>query len=296
MKQIIIVCLLTIGSYTQAQQKVIPLYNGPAPGSENWNWQEKENNNNLFHERLVYNVTEPTLTVFLPDTPVANGTAVIICPGGAFQILSIDQEGFDVARWLNKKGVTAFVLKYRLVHTLSDDPVKELMAKNPGAGSANKKFEDEVKPIVTMGIGDAKNAIQYVRKYAAEYKIAPDHIGLIGFSAGGTLAAGAAYSYTPENRPDFVAPIYPYLGDFDRTSIPKDAPPIFIAVAADDYFGFDKSSADLYKEWTASKHSAELHIYSKGGHGFGMKKQNLPSDSWIDRFGDWLQLLGYIKK
>jgi len=295
MKHILILFLITIMSCAQAQQKIIPLYSGPAPGSESWNWGEKENNNNLFHERVVYNVSQPTLTVFIPDTPVANGTGVVICPGGAFQVLSIDQEGYDVARWLNKKGITAFVLKYRLMHTLTDDPVKELMAKNPGATSANKKFEEEVRPVVAMAIADAKAAVEYVRKYAAEYKLAPNHIGLIGFSAGGTLAAGVAYNHNPENRPDFVAPIYPYLGNFSRDSIPKDAPPMFIAVAADDYFGFDKPSADLYKEWTASKHSAELHIYSKGGHGFGMKKQNLPSDSWIDRFGDWMKLLGYMK-
>jgi len=293
MKRTLFAYLILIGCSAQAQ-KIIPLYNGAAPGSESWTWQEKENSNNFFQERVVYNVSQPTLTVFLPDTPVANGTAIVICPGGAFHILSIDQEGFDVARWLNKKGITAFVLKYRLVHSLTDDPVKELLSENPGAD--NKKFNDEVKPVVDFAIADAEAAIVYVRKHADEYKISANHIGLIGFSAGGTLAAGVAYNYNAENRPDFVAPIYPYIGDFEKTSVPKDAPPMFIAAAADDYFGFDKTCADLYKEWTASKHSAELHIYAKGGHGFGMKKQNLPSDHWIDRFGDWLKFLGYIGK
>src|SRR5881392_4453073 len=116
----ILVLLLIISSFAHAQQKVIQLYNGAAPGSEKWNWEEKENNKNMWSTKVVYNVSHPTLTVFTPDASVANGTAVIICPGGAFHALSINSEGSEVAKWLNKKGVTAFVLKYRLVHSLTD--------------------------------------------------------------------------------------------------------------------------------------------------------------------------------
>lgn len=265
-------------------QKIINLN---ATGSESWNWQEKENTN----QKLVYNVSHPTLSVFLPDSSVANGTAIIICPGGGFQMLSIDNEGYDVARWLNKKGMTAFVLKYRLAHTLSDDPVKEFIAKQPNT----PKFNEDIKPIVAMDIADGESAIAFVRSHAAEYKVSPDRIGILGFSAGGTVATGVAYNYIPANRPDFVAPIYPYVGSFAKDSVRKDAPPMFIAVASDDYFGFNISCLDLYKDWILSKHSAELHIYSKGGHGFGMRKQNLTSDTWIDRFGEWLNQQGLLK-
>ena len=98
-----------------AQEKIIQLYNGPAPGSENWKQHEQESRTNLWQTRVVFNVAQPTLTVFPPSPGTANGTSVIICPGGAFFALSIDSEGCDVARWLNAKGVTCFVLKYRLV-------------------------------------------------------------------------------------------------------------------------------------------------------------------------------------
>src|SRR5215469_169876 len=98
-----------------AQEKVIRLYDGPAPGSENWKQKETENNSNLWQTRVVFNISDPTLTVFQPEAGKANGTAVVICPGGAFFALSIDSEGFEVARWLAAKGVICFVLKYRLV-------------------------------------------------------------------------------------------------------------------------------------------------------------------------------------
>ena len=122
-------CLLLTTANILAQQKVIQLYEGPAPGSESWTWTEAENNNNLWKTRVVYNVSKPTLTVFQPEEGKANGTAVIIAPGGAFHALSIDSEGFDVAKWLVEKGVTCFVLKYRIARSLTTDPVKEVTDK-----------------------------------------------------------------------------------------------------------------------------------------------------------------------
>ena len=269
-------------------QEVIALDN---KGSEKWTWEEKESNKNAFGVRLIYNVSHPTLTVFLPDSATANGTAVIICPGGAFQILSIESEGNEAARWLAKKGVTAFVLKYRLMHSLTDDPVNELFAKQPNT----EKFNNEIKPAVALAITDGLNAIAYVRIHAAKYKIAENRIGILGFSAGGTVAAGTAYTYSPESRPDFSAPVYPYVGSFAKPNVPKDAPALFILAAADDQFGFDKHCIRLYEDWLGSKHIAELHIYTKGGHGFGMRKQGLPVDNWIDRFNDWLIQQGFEK-
>ena len=274
-----------------AQQKIIELYNGAAPGSENWNWDEKAMTYAPWNSRIVYNVSHPTLTVFLPDSSIASNAAVIICPGGAFQVLSIESEGYDVARWLNKKGITAFVLKYRLTHSLTDDPVEEMFAKQPNTD----KFNEDIQPIVAMDIADGKAAVAWVRSHASDYKISPDHIGIIGFSAGGTLVTGVAYNYDKNSRPDFVAPVYPYVGSFKKGAVPGDAPPMFIAVASDDQFGFHLHSVDLYKDWITSKHSAELHVYAKGGHGFGMRTQNIPTDAWIERFGDWLQLMGFAK-
>ena len=138
-----------------AQEKVIRLYPGPAPGSEDWKQQERENRTNQWETRVVYNVAQPTLTVFQAEPAKANGTAVVICPGGAFVALSIDSEGFEVARALTAKGVTCFVLKYRLVQCKTDDPTRELWT----LGDLGKV----VAPIVRLAMADGQTAIGYVR-------------------------------------------------------------------------------------------------------------------------------------
>lgn len=273
-----------------AQQKVIQLYKGAAPGSESWNWDEATNTNNAWNTDVVYNVSHPTLTVFAPDSMQSTGTAVVICPGGGFHGLSINSEGYDVAKWLVKKGVTCFVLKYRLVHCLTNDPVAEFMSK-----LGKPEFDAETKTGVALAIADGKNAIAYVRNHASEFGVDKNKIGIIGFSAGGTVTAAAAFNYTRENRPDFVAPIYAYFPPEMAGNVPSDAPPLFEVVATDDGFQLAPHSINLYQQWLNSKHSAELHIYSTGNHGFGMHVQHLPSDTWIDRFGDWLRLNGYLK-
>lgn len=286
---IIAVCLLLIAFSTAAQQKVIQMYNGNPPGSENWTYKEQ-----VYHpgakDALVYNVSHPTLTVYPADPSIATGTAVIVCPGGGFFILAAIHEGEDVAWWLNKKGVTVFLLKYRLGHSLTDNPGQELsdnMKKND--------FNEKIDPIIPLSIADGREAIKYVRTHAAEYGIDPARIGIIGFSAGGTVAASTAFNYTPGNRPDFVAPIYAYIPSSLQGQVPADAPPVFIAAATDDPLVPASLSVSLYSKWLAAKKPAELHIYEKGGHGFGMHKQNIPTDTWIDRFGDWLGLLGFLK-
>jgi predicted peptidase len=274
-----------------AQQKVIQLYDGPAPGSESWTWNEAENDNNLWKTKVVYNVSHPTLTVFAPEADKANGTAIIICPGGAFHALSINNEGYDVANWLVKKGVTCFVLKYRLAHSLTTDPVAEVLAK-----WGKKEFEEANTADIPLCVSDGRNAIAYVRKHAAEYSIATDRIGIMGFSAGGTVTSATLFNYTKENRPDFAAPIYPFFPAVMYSDVAADAPPVFIAAASDDALGLARHSTDLYTKWISAKKNAELHLYSKGGHGFGMKPQNLPSDNWIERFGDWLNVQGLLQK
>ena len=216
--------------HASAQEKVIRLYAGPAPGSEDWKQTEQENRTNLWKTRLVFNVANPTLTVFQPEAGKANGTAVIICPGGAFFALSIDSEGFDVARWLTTKGITCFVLKYRLVECKTDDPTREVMTRGP--------LDKVVVPVVKLALADGNAAIGYVRQHAAEFGVNPERIGIIGFSAGGTVAVSVAMNYTAETRPNFAVPIYPaYNWAIKGSGVPADAPPAFILAASDDPLG-----------------------------------------------------------
>ncbi len=290
---VLFILLILFFNCLDAQQKVIQLYSGVAPGSENWTWDEKENNNNQFGIKAVYNVSHPTLTVFPPDSSIANGTSVIICPGGAWHLIAIEDGGYELAKWLNKMGIAAFVLKYRIVHVLTDDPVKEHMTKYPNDPHSDRNNKEN-KEVIDLAIKDGLAAIAYVRIHAREFGIAPDRIGITGGSSGGTIAVATAYEYSTGNRPDFVVPLYPYVSNLIKSPVPKDAPPMFIVAATDDQIGFNADCIDLYKAWVISKHSAELHIYSKGGHGFVMGKQGLPSDTWLDRFADWMQLEGLL--
>lgn len=285
--------LIISATTVRAQQKVISLYNGAAPGSENWNWDEKfqDSSKNMFRTNIVYDVSKPTLTVYAPDPSVANGTAIVICPGGGFHLLSINTEGIDVANWLVKKGVTCFVLKYRLIHSLTGNPAQDMMDM-----INNKESGDETNRVIGMAISDGRTAIAYVRQHAGEYNISQDKIGIIGFSAGGTVAAASAFNYTADNKPDFVAPIYAFMPDSLQGNVASDAPPMFLAAASDDQLGLTSHSLALYNRWFAAKHPVELHLYVKGGHGFGMRVQHIPTDTWIDRFGDWLQVEGFLNR
>lgn len=289
LKAAILTVLLLVMAGSANAQKAIRLYPGAAPGSEDWKHQEKEYFSPIWNTQVVTNVVTPTLTVYLPDPSMANGTSVIICPGGGFHALSINSEGIDVAKWLAAKGVTAFVLKYRLVPT-GEDGVKEVMSKDRG------KMQSDSAALIPLAVADGVAAVTYVRKHASEFGISPTRIGLMGFSAGGTVTASVAFGYTAESRPDFLAPVYAYMGAVKDTVVPSDAPPMFVVAATDDQLGLAPDSIILYNKWLAAKKPVELHMYSKGGHGFGMRKQNLPSDHWIDRFGEWLELQGLLKK
>lgn len=272
----------------QTAQTVIHLYKGVAPGSEQWQHQEQEYFSTLWRTEVVFNVVAPTLTVVAPEPVAANGTAIVICPGGGFHGLSINSEGFHVARWLAAKGVTCFVLKYRLVECKTNDPAQEIMDKGP--------LEQAVAPIVPLALADALQAMAYVRQHADDYSIDPNRIGIIGFSAGGTVTAAVGYNYTPASRPDFVAPIYLQYDWVPRGAVPADAPPLFLLAATNDEIGLAPHSIRLYYDWVAAGKSAELHLYATGGHGFGMKTQNLPSDRWIELFADWLGVQGLLIK
>jgi acetyl esterase/lipase len=272
-----------------AQQPVIPLYSGAAPGSETAQQKEWEVISPTDKQKRIRNVTWPTLTAFLPERAVANGTAIIIAPGGGFMHLAIEKEGMEVAKWLRERGVAAFVLKYRLLDTGPTEESYQKRAKEL-AGSAGENTERQ--KLVAQAVADGRQAIKLVRQRAAEWGIAPDRIGLMGFSAGGILTMGVVMQHDADSRPNFAAPIYG--GSTNSLPVAADAPNLFIAVADDDR-AFSASSAKLYLEWKAAGRAAELHIYSKGGHGFGLTRRGWPVDSWIDRFGDWLQTQGLLK-
>jgi acetyl esterase/lipase len=254
-------------------------------------YPEKAYFSKAWNTEVVANVTKPSLTVFKPVPELKNGTAIIVCPGGGFMALSISSEGTDVAKYLAAKGVTAFVLKYRLAHT-GEDATEEFSALY----ADRAKFGETIGKVIPLSIADGLAAVSYVRQHATDFGIAPDRVGIIGFSAGGTVAASVAYRYAPEGRPAFVAPIYAAAGRLKDAPVPADAPPMFIAAATDDNLGLAADSVALYEKWREAKKSVELHMYAKGGHGFGMRQHNLPTDHWIDRFADWLELQGFLKK
>jgi len=283
--------LVLFAALLASAQDVVPLYQGTPPGSAPENYPEKEYFSKIWNTEVISNVTKPTLTVFKPAPEQKNGTAVVVVPGGGFLALSINSEGNDVARYLAAKGITAFVLKYRLAHT-GEDATQEFMTLI----SDRQKFEEIVGKVIPLSIADGLAAVTYVRQHASEWGISPDHVGIIGFSAGGEVAAGVGFQYTPEGRPAFVAPIYPAARRFKDAAVPADAPPMFVAAATNDQLGLAPDSILLYEKWTAAHKSVELHMFAKGGHGFGMRKQNLPTDHWIDRFADWLDMLGWLKK
>lgn len=245
---------------------------------------------------MVRNVVDPTIELFSPDKTNALSTAVIVCPGGGNYYLEYVKEGTLVAEWLAKKGITAFVLKYRLNKTPEDpSEFKEYeenwnsrLRSGPGA-SINRPKSSLSSGSRYLGGEDGIRAIEYIRNHAAEFNIDPNKVGIMGFSAGGAVTMYSVLNSTQGKQPNFAAPIYG--GNLNGKEVPADAPPIFIAGAADDAIA--AGSPDLYKAWRNAGKSAELHIYSKGGHGFGLIPRDMPVDSWIERFYDWLKISGF---
>lgn len=259
----------------------IPLYES-APDTAAWTGGEREYFSEIFRTEVVTNVSIPTLAPFLPPADKANGVSVIIAPGGGFHALSINSEGNDVAKWLNERGVTAFVLRYRLVPS-GEDGVAEMMAKDEAASNR------DMTAIVPLAGADGLAAMQLVRARAEEFAIDPNKVGFMGFSAGGAVTLHVAYLHNGNSQPAFVAPVYAanrWLQDHPK---PNTLPPAFIVAASDDQLGLAIDSVNAYKYWLDAKVPAELHMYARGGHGFGMRRQGLPSDQWIERFGDWLE-------
>jgi len=237
----------------------------------------------LWATEVVTNVVVPTLVPVRP-TGEPDGTAVVVAPGGAFHALSIDSEGFGVAERLAAEGVTTFVLKYRLVPG-GDDPIAELNDRMI-AGDASV-LDDMARAAAAAG-ADGEAAVRVVRARADEFGVDPDRVGFMGFSAGGNVALRATYSSDPASRPNWVAPIYALNLGVELEDLPDDTGPMFLVVATDDTLGLATDSVALYERWRAARLPVELHAYARGGHGFGVRRQSLPSDTWIERFLDWL--------
>lgn len=291
----------TVADVAATDQKAIPIWPGVAPGSEGWKQKEVEFRG-MDGKRMVRNVTMPTLTAFLPDPSTATGAAVIVCPGGGFRFLSWDGEGTEVAEWLQKRGVAAFVLKYRTKETAAsqEEYGREMAAflvslvrfKDRGSPDGWKALAADMRADSAAGIADGRQAVKFVRQHAAEWGIKPDRIGIMGFSAGGIVTTAVALGDDPTSRPDFAASIYaPFFGD---AQVPKNAPPLFILCAADDAIS-EAGCVRLYSAWRDAKQPAELHIYETGGHGFGMTTKGQPVDRWVERLGDWLGQRKVIK-
>ena len=290
---------LTLSTLAASPQKIYRLYDGKAPGSETWNYKEIEWTTPTMTGRMIRNVVDPTLEVYFPDKSLSSGTAVIVCPGGGNVWLSYSSEGTDVAKWLAAKGITAFVLKYRLIHT-PEDPKEfsqftQEFFKNlfsmPKAGDTARSAKAPV-PLPSEkypGGDDGIMAVKYLRKHAGELGIDPKKVGIMGFSAGAAVTIYTVINSTPADQVNFAATVYGgWLGD---SRIPENAPPLFILAAADD--PISAVCPDLYKSWRAKGKSAEIHMYSKGGHGFGMSQRGMPVDKWIDRFYEWIRASGF---
>lgn len=280
MKQIIILLLcVSAGNFTRAQE-IVQIPHEKAIKTT-WKGAEKAYFSKVWQNEVVTNVSVPTMEVFRPENP--NGVSVIVAPGGGLYALSIKSEGTDVAKWLNEQGVTAFVLKYRLVPT-GEDGVQEI---TDDAASNTMRIGERVAPVLPYAIADGLAAIHYVRENADNYKLEATKIGFMGFSAGGAVTMGVAYNYNETNRPDFLVPVYPWTLVMPVQETPKDAPPMLVICSSDDPLGLAAGSIELYSSWLKANKPVALQMYSKGGHGFGMKKQGLPSDDWIKRFHEW---------
>ena len=277
--------LLPAVGFAADEPPVIPLWPSGAPGSEGKTDPEVvvEQAKGGGHDRRVSRIHHPSLTVYLPPRDKATGAAVVICPGGAHRFLAIDHEGHEVARWLNSIGVAGFVLKYRL-------------ARTEGAG-----YKVEVH-----ALQDAQRAIRLVRSRAGGWGIDPKRVGLMGFSAGGEVTALAGTRFEPgseaasdpidrlSSRPDFLVLVYPG-GRPESFNVTKETPPAFLIVADDDRISAARTSA-TYAALKKAGVSAELHIYARGGHGFGMRNRPVPVSQWTNRLQDWMADRGLLKK
>jgi acetyl esterase/lipase len=268
--------------------ELIPLWPDTAPGEKGDIGEEKEQPARGDNITRLTNVTRPTLEVFLPPPEKNTGTAVVICPGGGYNILAYNLEGTEVAEWLNSIGVAGIVLKYRVP-----------------ARKGRERFEAPLQ--------DAQRALGIVRQHAGRWKIEPDRVGVLGFSAGGHLAATLNNQNEKRTypriddaddlscRPDFTLLIYPaYLVEKgSQTLAPEVAvtprtPPTFLVQTEDDGV-MAECSLFYYLGLKNAKVPAELHLYPRGGHGYGLRPKGQTVSTWPDRAGQWFEALGVLK-
>lgn len=268
--------------------KVIKIWPGVAPGSEQW--KHKEATLHMGPMESIVNVTTPTLTAYLPAPAKATGTAVIIAPGGGFLFLGTDTH--EVAEWLAERGIAGFVLKYRTAPLEGATEAELGQAGGARFGAQIRNYaliEEDGKYALDDGI----QAIKVVRSHAAEWGISPDRVGFMGFSAGGMITEYTAIQPDVSARPNFAAPIY---GGYFPTvpPIPKDVPPFFMELAQDDTLAGPQIML-FYDALKAAGYKPELHLYEHGGHGWSMRKQGTTSDHWLDEFYWWLEAHGLTK-
>lgn len=282
-------------------QEIIKLYNGIPPGNDNITIEEKITKTDNGSIDVISEVTNPTLTAYLPDPSKANGTAVVILPGGALRFLSWDMEGVKLAQWLNEKGIAAFILKYRLVNSTMKrntpntgiPPLRVAVYEADKLANANANpMKDSVSAkVIKMASEDARQAFRIIRQNAGKWNVNPEKVGCVGFSAGGGVELSAAMNNMEKlSMPAFIATIYgPALED---VVVPNPAPPLFIATCAD-HTNVAAGCLALFEAWKKAGAEAEIHIYGKGKAGFGMIKQNQPSDEWVNSFYTWLASGGF---
>lgn len=235
----------------------------------------------------VRNVTRPTLTVFQP-VGKPSPASVIIAPGGAFLGLEMDKEGWEVARWFANHGVTAFVLKYRTLATPPDQKV--FVAELDKMISGQKAAFAPPADTPAEALEDGLAALRHVRANAATFGIDPKRVGFMGFSAGGFLTRSVVEKGGAD-RPDFAAPIYPNMGPM---TVPADAPPIFVAIAADDFLLAREKGLPLLDSYRAAGKSIEFHLLSSGGHGFGAGPAGSPAEGWLELMYRWMRTQGLL--
>ncbi|MBL9193903.1 MAG: hypothetical protein JNJ82_16235 [Opitutaceae bacterium] len=273
--------------------KEIPLYEGVAPGSEHWDWEER-----TFTTRRGNNVTQNVVRPVLQFYPAAPakvcGTAVIVAPGGGCTNLMVNN-GIDTLRFLTAIGVHVFVLKYRLIYVDPNVPLPPpgpALPPPPAPMDANGIILDgpqKGQNYIELAVRDGRQAVLRIRDIVGELNVKTNRVGFIGFSAGSVL--GLALVDGPrETRPDFIGAIY---GAKEEPLPPPDAPPLFIAVAADDEWAASPSLA-LFAAWRKAKRPAELHVFQTGGHGFVVKGGG--GDHCLERFQEWMTSNGWLSR
>lgn len=302
----LLILFLMISTFAQAQNMTLKVWPDTIPGAKSdKTYQEVTTNDN--NKPRISKVTDPEIIVYLPEKSKANGTAVVVCPGGGYGVLAIDHEGWDIGKWFNEMGVTAILLKYRLP--------SDVIMENKNIGP----------------LQDVQEAIRIVRRRANEWNIKPNQIGVMGFSAGGHLAGTASTMYnekvyqskdTTSARPDFSILIYGVLSMQDDIThkgslknllgdkssqalrdkfsnelhIDAKTPPAFLVHAQNDHSVPAENSIRYFQALTKNGVAAELHLYETGGHGFGLALKGGTESHWPEACKQWLMTHGLVKE